>query len=407
MKIIKSLFLFSSFFFLVSPVFAATQIDLNKAIEEKIRVLQETNAQVEKTQKEIEGAKGQKRTLKQELQRLDYGINQLNLSIRSAEINISKLSLELEVFQFDIDETEREIAVKQLAIKKFLRHLQQRDRESLTVAFLKRQSLAGLFFELQGMNLLNQQFSDEVIGLQKLQASLESKFVERSNKKSQVETENRNLKHRRGILSDQKENRGVLLAETQSKEKLYQKQLEELEKKQLVIGVEIEKIEEELRRTFDPSILPIKRPGVLAKPVSGPISQEYGHTSVGRRLYKNGFHNGVDFGVPLGTPVYAAADGEVAAVGNNGRLQYGKYILIRHNNNLSTLYAHLSSQQVGIGQKINRGDFVGYTGTTGYSFGPHLHFTVYWAPSVRLEKFSNCNCGLVPLGITIDPLDYL
>ena len=101
----------------------------------------------------------------------------------------------------------------------------------------------------------------------------------------------------------------------------------------------------------------------------------------------------------------AADDGEVIVVGNNGRVQYGKFILIKHNNNLATLYAHLSRQIVQKGNMIKRGQVIGYSGNTGYSYGPHVHFTVYWEPSVSLKSFSGA--GLVPVGVTINPADYL
>ncbi len=393
--------------FFIPAVVAAVPENLNKAIEEKVRALQEINTQIEKTQKEIDSAQIQQKTLKRELGNLNYGINQLNLSIKSSEIGIEKLNLELEVLQYDIQDTEITIQTKQLAVIKFLRELQQKDNESLLLAMLKKKSLADSFFELQSIDALNNQLSLEVKNLQQLQSKLQDKFNKRSVKKQQSVLENNNLKNRREIFTDQKSARVTLLSQTQNQEKIYQQQLSELEKKQRAISDEIGVIEDELRRTFDPSILPIKRPGVLGKPVAGPLSQEYGQTAVGRRLYKNGFHNGVDFQAAIGTPVFSAEGGEIIAVGNNGRLQYGKYVLINHPNNLTTLYAHLSRQQVNKGDFVKRGDLIGYSGNTGYSFGPHVHLTVYWAPSVRLENFPSCNCGLVPLGITINPLDYL
>lgn len=407
MKIIKSALLFSIFYFLISNNAFATITDLNKAIEEKVKVLQVINEQIEKTEKRIETIQDEERTLKKDLQKIDYGLSQLNLSIKASEINIDKLNLELKALQSDIQDTENSLLVKKAAIIRLLRVLHQRDRESLLLALLKHQSLANSLTEFHNFNRLNNQLSFEVKDLKAIQENLLIKFSGRSDKKTRLVNENGALKNRRGLLGDQKNQRATLLAQTKNKEKIYQEQLEELEKRQLVIGEEIGKIEAELRRTFDPSILPIKRPGVLAKPVPGRLTQEYGHTAFAHRAYKSQFHNGADFHAPLGTPILAADNGEVIAVGNTGRLQYGKYIVIKHENNLSTLYAHLSSQTVIKGQWVKGGELIGYTGNTGYSFGPHLHFSVYWAPSVRLENIPSCNCGLVPIGITIDPLDYL
>ena len=95
----------------------------------------------------------------------------------------------------------------------------------------------------------------------------------------------------------------------------------------------------------------------------------------------------------------------MSGAGNNGRLQYGRYVMIEHDNNLSTLYAHLSRTIVANGDIVQQGQVIGYSGNTGYAFGPHLHLGVYWTPSVTFKPFPGA--GLVPVGITIDPNDYL
>lgn len=87
--------------------------------------------------------------------------------------------------------------------------------------------------------------------------------------------------------------------------------------------------------------------------------------------------NAVDLAAPIGTPILAAASGEVIvarASGWNGG--YGSYIVLRHNNGTQTLYAHLSRLVVYVGQKVVQGQVIGYVGSTGRSTGPHLHFEV-------------------------------
>ena len=85
-------------------------------------------------------------------------------------------------------------------------------------------------------------------------------------------------------------------------------------------------------------------------------------------------HSGLDFKGPIGTPILAAADGTVTSVGWQGG--YGKTIEITHANGLVTRYAHLSSFDVNVGQKVERGVKIGGMGSTGRSTGPHLHFEV-------------------------------
>ena len=89
-------------------------------------------------------------------------------------------------------------------------------------------------------------------------------------------------------------------------------------------------------------------------------------------------YNGVDLsGVPVGTHVLAAASGEVIVAKNGGwNGGYGSYVVIKHPNGTQTLYGHLSSVAVTVGQKISGGSVVGGMGNTGRSTGPHLHFEV-------------------------------
>lgn len=87
-------------------------------------------------------------------------------------------------------------------------------------------------------------------------------------------------------------------------------------------------------------------------------------------------HKGVDFGAPTGTPIYAAGDGTVEEAGSKGA--YGQYVRIRHNNEISTAYAHLSRFAKGMrrGARVQQGDVIAYVGSTGRSTGPHLHYEV-------------------------------
>ena len=87
-------------------------------------------------------------------------------------------------------------------------------------------------------------------------------------------------------------------------------------------------------------------------------------------------HKGIDFGAPVGTPVYAAADGVIERASRFSG--YGNYVKIKHSSKLSTAYAHLSRYASGIrpGVKVKQGQVIAYVGTTGRSTGPHLHYEV-------------------------------
>jgi hypothetical protein len=87
-------------------------------------------------------------------------------------------------------------------------------------------------------------------------------------------------------------------------------------------------------------------------------------------------HKGVDFGAPIGTPIFAAGSGTIDEIGlKNG---YGRYIRIRHNNIIETAYAHMSRFNANLyrGARVNQGQVIGYVGMSGRATGPHLHFEV-------------------------------
>jgi len=403
----KNLFLFSIFYFLFSITsFAAAPQELRDAIDQKSQQLQEINNQIKETQKNLESIQGQGQTLQKEIKQTDYNINQLNLSVRSSEITIDKLALEINSLQYEITDAENEIVLKREAVIRILQEFQKTDGETPLLIFLKNKSLADSVFEMQNLTDLNTGLRTEIENLRKVKEEMADKLNQSADKKQLTEIENNNLKNRKLILDDTKKGKQNLLTQTKNQEKVYQSIISDLQKKQMGIAEEINKLEENLRASFDPTVLPTKRPGVLAYPVADPyVTQGYGNTDFAAWAYKTGFHNGIDFRAPVGTPILAAEDGEVMAVGNNGDVQYGKFILIKHNNNLATLYAHLSRQIVQKGNIVKRGQVIGYSGKTGYSYGPHVHFMVYWGPSVSLKSFSGA--GLVPVGVTINPADYL
>lgn len=126
-------------------------------------------------------------------------------------------------------------------------------------------------------------------------------------------------------------------------------------------------------------------------PAIRPINGGYLNAGFGYRLDPfdrvNRFHYGQDITVSKGTTVYSPADGIVKVVRYMGG--FGKTIKIDHGYGYSTFYAHLSKFNVKVGQKVKRGDIIAYTGNTGRSTGPHLHYEVhyYGKPQNPLDYF--------------------
>lgn len=125
---------------------------------------------------------------------------------------------------------------------------------------------------------------------------------------------------------------------------------------------------------------------LFIKPAQGRITSSYGYrpdpfTGIRR------FHNGIDIAAPFGTPIIASMEGRVGRVGVNGN--YGRYVILVHGDGYQTLYAHMSRTHVSAGMSVNQGQLIGTMGSTGYSTGSHLHFSVFAA------------------GKHVDPSDYM
>ena len=118
------------------------------------------------------------------------------------------------------------------------------------------------------------------------------------------------------------------------------------------------------------------RKALLRTPVDGArITSRFG-MRVNPILGFSMMHKGVDFGVPIGTPILAAGSGAVEMAGTNGA--YGLYVRLKHDGIHSTAYAHMSALAKGmrVGRKVKQGDVIGYVGESGRATGPHLHYEV-------------------------------
>ena len=391
---------------------APSPLELQKQIEEKSVKLREINQQLQETQKNLTETEEKGRSLNQEVKRITTNIKQLDLGIKSNQTNVEKLGLEIASLELDIDETRGKIDLKKRAVQQLLHEIQVQDDEEPLVAFMKNKTLAEGLTEAQQLGEVRNKLVIDVNALKKLQEQLNNKLAITSQKKQGIEQEQKTLKVRKGLVEEEKKEKQGLIKITKNQQKLYEQLFDELAKKQAEIAEEVEALEADVRKLIDPRALPGFRPGVLAWPVEGQhlLTQEYGATSFASRGgYRGRWHNGIDIRAPKGTPILAAEDGFVMNTGDQDQFcrrgAYGKYIVIRHPNNLATMSAHLSQIAVGAGENVKRGHVIGYSGNTGYSRGSHLHFTVWDASTFQMR--GSRSCGPMPSGGDIDPRKYL
>ena len=139
-----------------------------------------------------------------------------------------------------------------------------------------------------------------------------------------------------------------------------------------------EKVQEDISRiTKIPSLRPVE---------GGYLNSSFGYRKDPIDNIRR-FHQGQDITIPIGTPIYAPADGVVKRAYYVGG--FGNHVKIKHGSGYSTIFAHLSKFKVNYGQKVKRGDLIGLTGNTGRTTAPHLHYEIhyYGTPQNPLDYF--------------------
>jgi murein DD-endopeptidase MepM/ murein hydrolase activator NlpD len=264
---------------------------------------------------------------------------------------------------------------------------------------------------------------DKIKDLENLKSDLENNKRQTEKKKLELIALQNDLKDQAKIIAETVKEKNSILTETKNTEANYKKILASRKSQKELFEKEILEYESALKIAIDPNSIPRTGSGVLMWPLDKiRISQYFGNTefaSKNPQAYSGKGHNGIDLAIPIGTPVKSSLTGVIVGSGNmdlagGGRCRsYGKWIMVKHPNGLSTLYGHLSLIKVNNNQTVGTGEIIGYSGSTGYSTGPHLHFSVYATEGVRITRLTNsinCKDALAPLAdlkAYLNPLSYL
>lgn len=386
----------------------AVVLELKQKIQEKEKEVAQLEREAEQYRSSIEQNISEQRTLQNQLKAIDKEIKTVNYNITITQKRLEATEMRIQELSYNIGLTKKSIEENTKQVAELLNLFQVADGNDQLSMFLSVERVSDFFDQLAYLDNLQQKILEKIDFLRVLHHALEGDLNISEQTRRQYSQLKNTLDAQKTIALDKKTERKAILEETKNQERFYQQLLAEVIRKQKQIEAEIEKLEQELRKRIDFGKIPEHRPGLFLWPVGGGyLTQGYGPIPSGsptRKFYS--FHNGIDIGAKTrtGTPIFAADNGVVKAVGNNGRYAYGKWVAIEHQYGFTTLYAHLSLISVRPGQQVNRGEVIGYMGDTGLSFGPHLHFTVYTSESFRVE---NRWFGLLPIGASVDPNSYL
>ena len=420
----------------ISFTFAQSRIDeLQNQIAEKSKEIGDFEKEIAEYEAEIDKILLQEKTLKNQISQLQTTSSKLKVEINLTEKEINNADLTIEMLLWEIESKNKAIENKKLILAEIIRRLNEEETRSLLEILLAHDSLSEFFSNIEGMEYFQKDINVNLAGLRALKYELQKQQEEKEGEKEHLENLQNKLGDQKLIADSNKRQKDSLLVQTKNKESNYKSLLQEVVAQKEAFEREIAQLEAQLRIEIDPNSLPPVGSGVLAWPLddSSPkscwdpgvtakacITQFFGNTpfaTANPQVYNGKGHGGVDFRASVGTPIKSAGNGIVTGIGNTdiipGCYSFGKWVLIKHETGLSTLYAHLSLIKVSAGQTVKTGQVIGYSGQTGYATGPHLHFGVYASQGVQITKFEhsiNCKNAIVPIApieAYLNPMSYL
>ena len=400
------------------PLFlhAQSENDLRNKINEQQSEIAAIEAEIKQYEQQLVSIGREKQTLESAVRELDVSRQKVTASITLAQKQINATSAEIQELSTEIAQREKLIENNQQALSETLRRMNEAESMSLVEIILGSNDVSNLWNDIEALQRFQLVVRGEVKELASQKADLEMVRMQEEAEQRDLVAQKTELSTQQHALDINRRAKNTLLRETASTESAYQSLLAEKRKEKDAFEAQLRAYEEELQYILDPSSIPPAGKGVLSWPLANvTITHYFGNTEFARSgAYSGRGHNGIDFRASPGTPVYAALTGEVVEV-NHGvapNCQYGKWILIKHGNGLTTLYAHLSEIEVSKGQRVSTKELIGFSGNTGYATGPHLHFTVYASNAVSFKQYK-CNSGptvYVPISAYsgyLNPLDFL
>ncbi|HEY0964672.1 MAG TPA: peptidoglycan DD-metalloendopeptidase family protein [Candidatus Paceibacterota bacterium] len=407
-------------------VFAQSEVErLQNEINQRSNRIAEIDAEIAKFEQQLNQVGAEKKTLQSAINRLETERKKVNAEISKTETLISATDLEINKLVLEIEKTETDIESTESAISAIIRQEYQSGDASLVELLLGHEHLSEFWSTLEAHESIRETLAAKVAELNSYQEIVTGKRNHNEDKRDELSELKDQYTDQTEVLANNKKEQANLLEVTKNEERNFQQLLASKQEVKEQILKEMRDYESKLQFILDPSTVPSAGSAVFAWPLKNVIiTQYFGGTEFAARnagVYGGrAYHPGVDFGAPRGTAIYAPLSGTVRATGNTdvvpGCYSWGKWTLIDHANGLSTLYAHQDVISVSPGQSVTTGDIIGYTGNTGYSTGPHLHFTVYAKDGVSVRKFNeiktvtSCGPATTPIAATdayIDPMDYL
>lgn len=395
--------------------------DIQAKIDARSAEIEALEKVIKDYQRELQELGNRGTTLAKTVAELNLTQKKLQASIALTQDKITAKNLEIQSLSKRIRGAEDTIETNKLYVMELMQTINEEGGRTIPQIVLSGRSLSEAWNTIDRLAILESDIEDHIQGIKRTRNQLTTSRLSTERAKAELVRLQNQLNDERKVVIETANQQKKLLSQTKNSEAAYQKLLTEKLALKEAFEREILEFESQLQFALDSSKLPKIGSSVLSWPLDNiRITQYFGNTpfaSANPQVYSGRGHNGIDFGASIGTPVRAALSGVVSGTGNTdviaGCYSLGKWILLKHGNGLSTLYAHLSVHSVAPGAQVSTGQIIGYSGNTGYTTGPHLHFGVYASSGIQIQQFTssrNCRGAILPvaaLAAYLNPLSYL
>lgn len=407
-SVVAGVLVLSIVFGLVAMVaWAAPSSEIREEIDELQEEADELAAQREALEAEIAENESKTLTIVEQKAQVDKEIELTRQEVENVNEQIHQYNMLIAEKQAELDELELDQQALNARYQKRMRAIQERGEISRWAVVFQSQSFVDMLNRVAMVEEIAKADQRMMEEMREAAAAVLAAKEELAAEKTQQELKKTELADAEALLEEKRAESDALLIELNAnKEKLIE-ETEKYEQLEAELSDQIAKKEQEYNEARAAEIAAQQQQQQQQQQNNGSTSDApvntgesflyplayYGvvTSSYGYRVHpitgNYSMHNGVDLAVNQGTAIYATKSGTVTTATYN--YAYGYYVTINHGDGFSSLYGHMTHYTVSEGQYVSKGEIIGYVGSTGYSTGPHLHFTVYYN------------------GSTVNPMSYL
>ena len=356
----------------LAPAAAVTWADVNELKDEANSL----DAEKEELQAKLDELADDKSQAVARKQLLDQQIANTEAQIANTQAQIDQYTALITQTEAELAEAEEQEEAQYELFCSRVREMEKQDEVSYWAVLFRASSFTDLLGRLDAINEIMKYDQGIIDDLKALQTEIEEKKTTLETSKTESEAAKAELVSKQSELNTQRSEANAVIQQLSANESETESALADLEAEQDALWAEAQRLSDQLvaQQAANGQSTESNPGGYI-----WPVDSRYITSTVGGRASPGGIgstnHKGTDIGrVGYTSPIYASKSGTVI-VSQYSR-SYGNYVVISHGSGNTTLYAHMSSRKVEVGQYVNQGDVIGITGSTGNSTGPHLHFEV-------------------------------